>query len=161
VVFCPASVTLSSTTQEPLSSVFPTYKTGIGIAATMQANPTTTNWNGAQLTESLSQVSNTCPSGMGNQCTGSSTFTVGNNGQTAVLIDGQRLPPVENIFYDEHAATATYSALDQYGSNGCTATCTQTYSCGGIPMGTFAVTRTYTKGTINGTAVTNVNVTKQ
>jgi hypothetical protein len=43
----------------------------------------------------------------------------------------------------------------------CVAQATQTYSCNGSTVGTFTLTNTYVKGTLNGQAVTNVSTTKQ
>jgi hypothetical protein len=154
---CPTSVTLSGTTTFSLASQFPSLKTGIGIVASMQTNPTTTNWNGTQITEALTTVSNNCPQSFGAFCTGSSTFTVGAGGSEF----GQNFAPTQNIFYDKHFSTGAVSALDTAGIDSCAASCTQSYSCGGHVIGSFTVNRSFTKGTIQNTPVTNVAVTKQ
>jgi len=89
---------------------------------------------------------------------GNSTFTVGDGG---TLLDGQVVPPQQNIFYDEHAIISDQSLMDYYHINTCTASCRQQYSCGGSVPGTFTVNRIFSKGVIGNTPVTNVLVTKQ
>jgi hypothetical protein len=158
---CPSSVTLATPTEISLSSQFPTAKTGVGIIAAMRVNPTSTNWNGAKITEAVGPVSNTCPSGFGS-CSGSDTFTVGE----ALSAFNQNFAATQNIFYDEHVSISSVSWLDSTqlnptGLNSCVRVCTQTYSCGGRPVGTFTITRTFTKGTIQNTPVTNAIVVKQ
>ena len=153
---CPTSVTLSGTTTLSLASQFPTLKTGIGIVASMQTNPTNINWNNIQITESVTPSSNDCPASFGS-CAASDTFTVGTGG-TAF---GQTFTGTTNIFYDLHTSTGAVSALDSAGINSCTRVCSQTYSCGGHVIGTFTINRSFTKGTIQNTPVTNVTVTKQ
>ena len=133
------------------------WLTGIGIITAMQVTPSTTNFKGAQITESLSTVSNSCPSSFGNQCVGSSTFTVG-AGDT--MWDGTSEPARTNIFYDQHYTTNSQNILALVGISSCTAVCKQTYSCAGKPIGSFTVTKDYEPGTINGYAVTNVNASK-
>jgi hypothetical protein len=153
---CPTSVTLSSTTTLSLASQFPTLKTGIGIVASMQTNPTNVNWNNIQITESVTASSNDCPASFGS-CAASDTFTVGTGGSTF----GQAFTGTTNIFYDQHTSTGSVSALDAAGIDSCTRVCNQTYSCGGHVIGTFTINRSFTKGTIQNTPVTNVTVTKQ
>jgi hypothetical protein len=154
---CPTTVTLSGTTTLSLASQFPGLKTGIGIVASMQTNPTNINWNGTAIVEALTQSSNNCPSSFGAFCTGSDTFTVGQGGSTF----GQNFAATQNIFYDQHVTTGTVSALDAAGINSCQVTCAQSYSCGGHVIGTFTINRSLTKGTIQNTPVTDVTVTKQ
>ena len=154
---CPTSVTLSTSTPISLSSQFPTLKTGIGIIAAMQVNPISSNWNGTQVSESISQVSNTCPSSFGALCSGSDTFTVG-AGATAF---GGSLPATQNIFYDQHNTVSSTSKLDDEGQTSCAAVCKQTYYCNRQVIGTFKITRTFSKGTIQNTPVTNLSVTKE
>jgi len=76
-VGCPSSNSLSSLTALSITLLFPSLKTGIGAMAAIQLSPTTTDWNSAQITESLVTSSNTCPTSWGNLCAGSSTFMVG------------------------------------------------------------------------------------
>jgi hypothetical protein len=150
------SLTLSATTNlPPLEDLLPSIKTGVGIVTSMQTNPTSTNWDGVQITEALSITSNTCS--FGTFCTDTSTFTVGEGGE----VFGVQFPATQNIFYDRHTTTATFSALHQAGQESCQVVCQQTYSCGGQVIGTFTVTRTFQKDTIQGTPVTRVTITKQ
>lgn len=159
---CPTSLSLSSTTQESLSRVFPTEKTGLGVTVAIQAGPALQGgyWDGSKITESLVQSTPySCPSSWGNLCAGSSTFTVGEG--PVQTIDGQILPAQHNIFYDEHVVESTTSLLDYSNITSCTAVCRQTYSCSGKSVGSFTVTYSFTKGTISGTPVTQVSATVQ
>jgi hypothetical protein len=113
-------------------------------------------FDGVTIVEAVSETSNSCPASFGNQCAGSSSFTVGAGGSTF----GQTFPAATNTFYDQHASTSASSALDAAGINSCSSSCKQVYSCGGTPIGTFTINRSFTKGTIQGTPVTNVTVTK-
>ena len=64
--------------------------------------------------------------------------------------------------YDFHTTTDPTSLLNAPGApSACMIVCAQTYYCNGNIIGTFTVTRAFSKGTIQGTPVTNVNVTKQ
>jgi hypothetical protein len=154
---CPTSVTLSGTTTLSLASQFPTLKTGIGIVASMQTNPGNINWNGIAIVEAVTESSNNCPSSFGSLCSGSDTFTVGQSTSDS----GQNFAATQNIFYDHHSTISPVSALDAAGINSCQATCAQAYSCGGHVIGNFTINRSFTKGTIQNTPVTNVTVTKQ
>jgi hypothetical protein len=158
VTACATSVTLSNTTQIPLANDFPTYKSGIGIVVAMQVQPAASNWDGSTVVESVTTASNTCPASFGNQCSGNTTFTVGTGGES---VGGVDFVPKHNIFYDQHITTSAVSMLDAAGISSCTTKCSQTYSCGGKVIGTFSITRAYSKGTISGTPVTFVTVTKQ
>jgi len=51
--------------------------------------------------------------------------------------------------------------LTQAGLGGCAATCSQTYYCGGLPLGSFSINYAFTKGSISGQSVTITGVTKQ
>jgi len=106
--------------------------------------------------------SNDCPFDI-YQCEhpGSRSFTVGLVGPFT-LTDGTRIPGQPNTMLDEHAAVSDVSQLDHDGINSCTAVCQQTYSCAGNSLSpSFRITRSFTKGTLNGQAVTNVAVTKE
>ena len=161
ITVCPSSFSVTGRTQESLSRVFPTDKTGLGATATITVAPTTSNWNGTTVYESLTTTSNSCPSGFGNPCgaSGSGTFTVGSGPYET--IDGQILPATQNVFYDQHVISSGTSLLDYYHVTSCQAACQQTYSCVQRSMGTDTITYSFTKGTINGTAVTLVNATIQ
>jgi len=161
VVPCPSTVSISSTTQEDLSKVLNQYKTGVGINTMMLVGPPGTGYNGAIVTETLTTISNDCPLDI-YQCEhpGSHTFTVGLVGPFT-LTDGTRIPGQPNMMQDEHVSVSDVSQLDHDGINSCTAVCQQTYSCAGNSLSpSFRITRSYTKGTLNGQAVTNVSVTK-
>lgn len=156
---CPSTVSVGPKTAEPLTAAnLATWKTGIGAVFQMNVGPDTTDWSGTKITEAVSESNTTCPASFGNQCTGSSTFTVGAGGTAR---NGQTFTGKKNAFYDQHNSVGSVSVLDQAGIQSCTSTCSQTYSCNGNAIGHFTITRSFTKGTINGTAVTNVGVTKQ
>ena len=76
-------------------------------------------------------------------------------------VGGVGFAPQHNIFYDQHVTTSALSMLDVAGISACTIKCSQTYSCGGKVIGNFTITRAFSKGTISGTPVTYVTVTKQ
>jgi hypothetical protein len=158
---CPTSVTLSSTKQISLAANHPPYLTGMGIVAAMQTNPTTKNWNGTKITEAVSLGSgDTCPkSDDFGKCEGSDTWSVGTGYPTFF---GVSLPATENIFWDAHVtATKAYSVLNHYGITSCSRTCAQTYTCNGKSVGSFTITRKFTKTTLGGQSVTLVTVTKK
>lgn len=165
---CPSSTTVSSLTPLSITLLFPSLKTGIGAMSSMKvSDPTSQNWNGTQITESWTQVSNTCPSWGSNICSGSSTFPVGDGYQAVVPVNGVNtqvgpvFPGTTNIFYDQHTQTSNVSVLDASGINSCQAVCKQTYSCNGNPIGTYTVTVQFIKALINGTHVTSTEVSKQ
>lgn len=163
---CPSSITVGPVTQFNLSS-FPAdvpspLSTGIGIVTPMKVGPTSTNWYGTAISESLSAGSNSCPASWTPACTGSATFTVGYGG-TAVAggVTLGNFNAVENQFYDQHTTTNPQNILGVAGIQTCTTVCHQSYSCKGTVIGSFTITRTYTRGTVGSSAVTNVGVTKQ
>jgi hypothetical protein len=162
---CPTSTSLSSTTQELLSNVFPSELSGMGVVAAIQVAPPIVggNWDGSKIKESWTQSSlYTCPTSPSNVwpqiCSGSGTFTVGTGGQSA---DGQIFLAQSNIFYDQHTFDSNVSVLNYSNIQSCTAACVQTYSCNGTVVGTYNFTFQFTKGTVSGTNVTNVSVAIQ
>lgn len=165
---CPTSVKVANRTTESLAAVYPTYKTGLGMAATMEVGPARTTWDGATVTESVTQSSNDCPSTWGTDlCTndgtsGHSDFPVGEPGGV-ILFDGTRLSSKTNSFYDEHIIANQADLLGSFGQGKttCTVKCSQKYSCDGNIIGTFTITFTFTKGTVNGQPATIVSATKQ
>lgn len=169
VSFCPTSLSVLSTTAESLNALFPKGdRTGVGAMTKIQALPSNKTWDGATLTEVVAAVSSTCPSSWPanavSLCQGSSSFPVGENGQTHQSLDGQLFPAQSNVFLDEHVNYSKASFFDAYGSGGsntCQIVCRQQYVCGGTVRGTFTITYNYSKGTLNGQPVTNVSVTKQ
>ncbi|MGD0214915.1 MAG: IPT/TIG domain-containing protein [Terriglobales bacterium] len=162
---CPDSVTISSTTNYSLKDYFPQFKTGMGIVTAMQVNPPTNkiggNWDLTPITESFTGRVTTCPSiiPLAKTCSPGSPFIVGKYGETEF---GAKFEAEHNIFYDEHLVTnPAVSILSQPGApNECTVTCQQMYSCGGKQIGAFTIVKSLTLGTIRGTPVTNVNITK-
>jgi hypothetical protein len=160
---CPNSIKLGSPRTESLAAVFPQYKTGLGIDVGMQVSPTTPA--GTEITETLSPGTNGCPTSWGNLCrtsTGSTTSTlpVGEAGQA---FDGTLLVATPNVFWDEHIAADSVSLLDFSKIDSCQVVCKQQYTCGSdtTAIANFTITFSFTKGTINGTPVTNVTVTKE
>jgi hypothetical protein len=166
-VHCPTSTSVNALTALSITLLFPGLKTGIGAVASMQVSPTTTNWNGYEISESLATASNSCPASWGNMCQGSSTFTIGEGGQAEVSVNGVDTPvgPVftgeENLFYDQHTFVSNVSLLDSSGINSCTAVCTQTYSCSGTPVSSHTITYSFIKAQITGTHVTSTEVSDQ
>jgi hypothetical protein len=169
---CPTSVSIAATTNIRLEddSNFPTYKTGIGISASMQPGPVrSVSYNQSKLSEALSVngvLQNTCPSSW-SECNGSSLpFTVGQSG----TVYNVPFPATNNIFYDQHVLTFSASALNQAGLSSCTYGCNQIYyavsdpagnSCGNANIAGFTIIYNFTKDTIQGTPVTRTSVTKQ
>ena len=108
---CPSTISVAKTTPFALSSfskdVPSLISTGIGIVATMTVGPASPSPNGAQLTESLSTLQDTCPQTSGwptkaAACTGvSPSFTIGTGG-TATADGGAIIlgtfPPVSEYF---------------------------------------------------------------
>jgi hypothetical protein len=162
VVPCPTTLTHTKSLPQPLAPLVPGILTGVGIIAVMAVGPSTQNFDGAILTETWgAPKSNSCPASFGDPCAGSGgTFMVGladGNG----TVDGQPTPATQNVFYDNHTTVSTGDLLTQANLTSCSATCTQTFSCGGKPLGgSFTVTRSFTEGVVGPSAVTNVNVTK-
>jgi hypothetical protein len=160
---CPASIVVGSVTQESLAKVFPGLKTGLGAITAMNLLPSTVDFDGNNnITESLTTVKNSCPASFGDPCAtgvvGVSTFKVGVN---ALSKDGSVFPLLHDGFYDEHTTSSSISLLDAAKISSCAVTCSQIYSCNGKAVGNFSITRTFTKGTIQGQNVTFVTVTKQ
>lgn len=158
---CPSSVALASSTTISLASQFPGLKTGVGIVASMQVSPATQpnghSWNGTLIAESLVTATNTCAQWGVASCSAGAPFTVGTGG----IAFGQVFAPTTNVFYDQHVATSSTSALSAPGApSSCTQSCTQQYSCNGTTIGNFILVRTLTLGQIQGTPVTNVSETK-
>jgi hypothetical protein len=88
-----------------------------------------------------------------------STWSVG---EAADSEFGFNFGPVEDEFWDFHQYPSTEDILTQAGLGGCAATCSQVYySCGALPLNTFTINYTFTKGTMDGESVTIVGVTKQ
>ncbi len=162
---CPTSVTLNNKVPFSLADNSPPHYSGIGILSSMQVNPPTKsngqNWNHTLIGESV-QINNinTCPSSVPNLCIGHDTFTVGIDPQNGGRWLGLTSPAVDNIFYDWHVGASTKNWLSGSQSQ-CLQTCGQQYSCNGKPVSNFTIFYNLSQGTIQGTPVTNVGVTKQ
>jgi hypothetical protein len=162
---CPLSVTVDQITPKSLPDYdYPTWLTGVGILARMKAGPAGTDYTNAVLLETVTPTSNSCPSGI-QQYTNFPTITLDDGssfviGSTASW-EGSNFPSVLNDFYDSHRNLVNINVLGLTSVQSCVAKATQTYSCNGSTVGTFTLTYTYTKGTVNGLAVTNVSATKQ
>jgi len=162
---CPLSVTVDQITPKSLPDYdYPTWLTGVGILARMKAGPPGTDYTNAVLLETVTPTSNSCPSNI-QQYTNFPTITLDDGssfviGSTASW-EGSNFPSVLNDFYDSHRNLVNINVLGLTSVQSCVAKATQTYSCNGSTVGTFTLTYTYTKGTVNGQAVTNVSATKQ
>lgn len=160
-----ASVTVDQITPKSLPDYdHPTYLTGVGILARMKVAPSGTNYNGAVLVETVTPTSNSCPSNI-QQYTSFPTITAANNSTFTVgssaYWEGSQFASITDDFYDSHKLLVNINVLGLTSVTSCVAKATQTYTCGGRTVGTFTLTNTYTKGTLNGNTVTNVSTTKQ
>jgi hypothetical protein len=169
VTVCPNSTTVAELDPYSVALLFPTIETGIGAIATMVVAPSTPN--NTAISEAFSPVSNSCPTTPpwpASLCpVPGPPFQVGQGAQGGVSINGvvynfgPFYPGTPNTFYDQHTVTWTGSLLDSTGTRTCTATCTQTYSCSGVPVGSHTVTVTFIKAQVNGTNVTDTEFSKQ
>jgi hypothetical protein len=169
VLPCPSSTTVAKLDAYGVEQLYPAIETGIGAVATMTVAPSTPN--NTAITESFSPVNNSCPTSSpwpASLCpVPGAPFYLGQSAQGGVWVNGQLLPfgPVypglANTFYDQHSVTWTGSLLDSTGTQTCSATCTQTYYCSGVPAGTHTVTVTFIKALISGVHVTATEVSKQ
>ncbi len=131
--------------------------TGIGLVANMQVSGLWLNNDGAQIQETVSQVSNTCPATFGNICGGGGAWTVGHGSQGF----GHTFADRHNMFQDWHAMWGQTSILDAVSMGSCAVSCIQQYSCNGAPLGgTFTIQFTLTAGPLMDDDVTFVDVTK-
>jgi hypothetical protein len=71
-----------------------------------------------------------------------------------------QFPSVQNAFYDKHVFYSDTDILGLTSASSCSAKATQVYMCDGKNIGTFALTNTYSHGTISGQSVTNITTTK-
>ena len=161
---CPTGVVLEVDVPHPLpDSDYPSYRTGVGILTQMAVTPSSVNFDGVSLHETVTPTNNTCPQSI-KSLTDFPTYTL--NSAPFVVDSGaqwekQPYPAVHNEFYDSHRLLLSVDVLSGSGSDQCTATATQVYYCAGNPIATFHLTNTYTHGTLSGQSVTNVQTTKQ
>ncbi len=164
---CPTSASATFVDPLPLSLIFPSDLTGIGDVSQVSVAPSTTNFDGLSITETVSQTSNSCPAAVSNACVGSSTFVIGNSYQPSVCSAwsgatctahsnvGPLLVGTQDLFYDQHTDVAPQSLLS---SGSCTQTCSQQYYCGTQQILNHSFTYTFQKSTMSGQAVTLVTL---
>jgi len=170
---CPTSVSVDNITPKSLPDYeHPTWLTGVGILSRMKVAGPDNDYTGAELIETVTPQSNTCPASIASY-TSFPTIKAGDTPPfkvgAATVWEGQDIPSVLNTFYDSHKSIADQNILlDGLGRpivQSCVATAVQTYSCNGSVIGTFTLTNTYTlgtgTGTLNGQSVTNVTTNKQ
>jgi hypothetical protein len=143
---------------------FPYLHTGIGEVDFLVVGPGPLSFNGNQIFESISNISqSSCKGQIKTSCTADTApFIVGEEpdgpryGTTFTLPFGGL-----NTFWDLHTIEEPGDLLTAAGQNatGCQTQCLQTFSCNGVPLGSFNVLRKYSHGIIDGVSVTNVNVT--
>ncbi len=169
---CPSSISISSRTGWPLAagvsqtSNYPAYLTGIGLETVMTLGNVFADYRGLNFSEVVVPVYSTCPAAANiPTCSGWGGFQVGVN-QSNRTSYGYPIPalpiPGNSSFYDAHVLVSTSDLLAGQAPNySCWYACTQTYVCAdGTAIGSFAVTRTLTHSTINGTPVTKVTIAK-
>lgn len=168
VPFCPASITIASTTEEKFTDnnyyFFNNHHlTGIGIFTQMQLNPANGYWTNAAtpIFEWLSQTSNTCSSGY-NFCIGqASAFDI--DVAFKLWTGPPEVQGMPNIFNDQHVTVdwpSPKNLLAALGKNSCQASCRQDYMCGGENVTSYNIGYSLNLGTVQGTSVTVVTATK-
>lgn len=163
---CPLRTEVESSTDMTSSGLASGYLSGYGSLVKMRVHPDARTWNGTQITESLTNTSSNCPTGLTQPgpCTGNSVFTVGAASGRSALLPVQ--PGLRNRFYDFHTSRSrTISFLhdstrNPTGMDSCQTVCEQQYSCNGSVIGRHTITRTFRKGVHDGRNVTIINVTK-
>jgi len=160
---CPSKTVVEKTIDMTPDGIKKGYRTGYGAVAVMHVEPDSTNWDGAQIVESLKQTNNTCPKEFKiSPCSGNSTFTVGAEGKSSVL---GMLEAKSNRFYDFHITRWNKGSLlhDRNSDNvdSCHVECEQSYSCDGVVIGKHTVTRNFTMGKSGSRDVTLVAVAKK
>jgi len=159
---CPSKTVVENTQDATPGGLAKGYRTGYGIVANMRVEPTSQNWDGTSISESLQETKNTCPAEFKiSPCSGGPAFTVGNGSHSGVFGD---LPGTKNHFHDHHMTRWSQGSLlhDRNPKNidSCQIVCAQQYSCGDTVIGKHTVTRTFSKATHNGHDVTKVDITK-
>ena len=163
---CPASTEVERVVDMTPAALSAGFLTAYGVMSVMRVRPGERTWDGTKIQESLTTVSQTCPASFSPtaECSGNSTFTVGDPGRSNRI--GNQ-PGLVNRFYDFHASgPRTVSRLhdntrNPQGLNSCETVCEQKYHCDGREIGRHMITRTFTKGTFGGRDVTLVAVTKK
>lgn len=163
---CPRATRVDTVTDLTQAGLQAGYLSAYGIIARMQVLPDSTNWDGKQIIESVSQESSTCPASLTRPgpCNGNSTFTVGAASGASALAPQQ--PAMRNRFYDYHTTRSRSISFlhdpvrNPAGLNVCETVCRQDYLCDGLAIGSHEITRRFRKGVFNGRDVTIVDVTK-
>jgi len=163
---CPASTEVERVVDMTPAALGAGFLTAYGVMSVMRVRPGERTWDGTKIQESLTTVSKTCPASFSPtpECSGNSTFTVGDPGRSSRI--GNQ-PGLVNRFYDFHASgPRTISRLhdstrNPQGLNSCETVCEQKYHCDGQEIGRHTITRTFTKGKFGGRDVTLVAVTKK
>jgi hypothetical protein len=163
---CPASTEVERVVDMTPAALSSGFLTAYGVMAVMRVRPGERTWDGTKIQESLTTVSKTCPASFSPtpECSGDSTFTVGDPGRSSRI--GNQ-PGLVNRFYDFHASGPRGvsrlhdNSRNPQGLNSCETVCEQKYHCDGREIGRHTVTRTFTKGTFGGRDVTLVAVTKK
>ena len=163
---CPASTEVERVVDMTPAALSAGFLTAYGVMSVMRVRPGERTWDGTKIQESLTTVSKTCPASFSPtpECSGNSTFTVGDPGRSSRI--GNQ-PGLVNRFYDFHASgPRTISRLhdstrNPQGLNSCETVCEQKYHCDGQEIGRHTITRTFTKGKFGGRDVTLVAVTKK
>jgi WD40 repeat protein len=161
---CPTSIAIDTTFAGNLANDSPPFYTGVGILARMIVGPVGTNFNGANLYETVTPTGNNCPAAV-KAATDFPTITLSQN---SLLIVGNaagweniHYDPMLNVFYDSHTMKSFSSVLTGTGATTCQSTATQTYYCKGNPVSTFSLTNNLYTGFLNAQPVTLVTVSKQ
>jgi hypothetical protein len=162
---CPSTISIKSKTQKSLPDYdHPDWLTGVGMLARMEVGPEGQDYTGVALVETVTPTYNDCPSTIAEY----TSFPTIHAGDTAPFIvgsgaqwEGSDYPSVLNEYYDSHKLLVNINVLGLTNVDSCVAKATQTYSCGGSVVGTFTLTNTYRKGTLNGTQVTTITTDKQ
>jgi hypothetical protein len=162
---CPARTAVDRVVDLTPAGLSDGFATAYGAMTVMRVYPGERTWDGTHLREELTTVSDTCPATFSPdpQCSGTSSFTVGDPGKTA-RADVQ--PGLVNRFYDFHISRhRTISRLhdptrNPAGVAACQTVCEQKYFCEDRELGKHTITRDFRKGKFGGKAVTLVTVTK-
>ncbi len=164
VVPCPTSSSVNSTHSYDLSSQStPPNYTGLGMTVGMAVSPGNGDSDGATINESLSASGGTCiQQWQQTACEATSPQGLTVYGPaTGLNASGFNLayPATHDVFWDTHGLISATNALSG-GPSSCTIVCTQKYTCGGTSIGSYTVKYTLSQNTVNGTAVTYVDVSK-
>lgn len=113
---------------------FPTYLTGIGTEDVMLLGPPSNNLAGLTVNESMSVVTNSCPSWV-NACNATGLSSTGQNQGGSTTFGGFQIPYLTygNQFYDEHYLIGYIDDLGPANMSSCQIMCMHTYSSNGCP----------------------------